>query len=100
MYACRYYQMVADRTVRIEMEPILQKGFAWMVSRIRPDGTIEDSGNTRTGPGAELGRRGKPKTVDFQATAMCLAHWGWLNQDEKLQKEAQRLLEAGQKKTP
>lgn len=100
MYACRYYQMVADRTLRREMDPVLQKGFAWMVSRIRPDGTIEDAGNTRTGPGAELGRRGKPKTVDFQAAAMGLAHWGWLNQDEKLRKKAQRVLEAGQKKTP
>jgi hypothetical protein len=100
MYACRYYQMVADPAVRGEMDPILQKGFAWMVSRIRPDGTIEEAGNTRTGPGGELSRRGKPKTVDARAAVTCLAHWAWLQQDGEMAEISRQVFEAAQKKRP
>lgn len=75
IYACRYYQIVADEGMRGELRPMMEKAYAWYLKRIGPDGTIDGSGNTRTGPDGEPGRNGKKKQLDYRSGAVCLAHW-------------------------
>jgi len=97
LYACRYFQIVADDKMRAEMKPLLDKGFNWLKSRVQPDGSIDGTGNTRTGPAGELGRNGKPKQLDYHTTAMVFAHWAQLTGDADLGKLAQRVFDFEQK---
>jgi hypothetical protein len=90
LYACRYYQIIADDKMRAEMKPMLDKGFNWLRSRIKPDGQIDGTGNTRTGPAGELGRNGKPKQLDYHGIAVVLAHWAQLTSDADWQTLAQK----------
>jgi hypothetical protein len=97
IYACRYYQLVADDAMRAEMKPVLDKGFAWLLTRIQPDCSIDGTGNTRTGPAGEQGRNGKPKQLDYQTTAVVFAHWAQLTGDPSWEKAARRVFEFEQK---
>ncbi len=92
-YACRYYQIVASDATRIEMQPMLDKGFGWLLNRIQPDGSVNATGNTRTGPAAEPGRDGKPKGLDYQTTAVCIAWHSQLVGRPDLEKTARRVFE-------
>jgi hypothetical protein len=91
LYACRYYQLVADEKMRAELKPTLDKGFAWLVSRIGADGKIDGTGNTRTGPAAELGRNGKPKQLDYRTTGIVLAYWAQLDRNSSLDASARQV---------
>ena len=97
LYACRYYQMVADDTTRAELKPSLDKGFKWLQTRISPDGKIDGTGNTRTGPAGELGRNGKPKQLDYQTPTVVFAHWAQLTQNTDWEKTARRIFVCEQK---
>ena len=97
LYACRYYQMVADDAMRAEMKPMLDKAFNWLQTRISTDGKIDGTGNTRTGPAGELGRNGKPKQLDYHTTAVVLAHWAQLTQNFDWEKSARRVFAFEQK---
>ena len=65
----------------------------WLLSRIQLDGSIDATGNTRTGPAGELGRNGKPKVLDYHTTAVALAHWARLTQNPDLKKAARKVFE-------
>ena len=91
MYALRYYQLVANKRLRTEMTPMVGKGLDWLAKRISPDGSIDMSGNTRTGPTQELSRAGKPKGQDFRAMVEAFAHWGWLTGNDKFMAVAERI---------
>jgi hypothetical protein len=98
LYACRYYQVVANEAMRAEMKPMLDKGFAWLLGRIQPDGSVDGTGNTRTGPAQELGRNGKPKGLDYRTTAICLAYWAQLTQNPEWENTARRIFEFDRKR--
>ena len=93
MYACRYYELAADDAMRAELKPTLDKAFAWLLGRIGPDGKIDGTGNTRTGPAAEPGRNGKPKQLDYYNTGISLAHWAQLTRNPALETAALRVFE-------
>jgi hypothetical protein len=93
LYACRYYQLVADDALRAEMKPALDKGFTWLLGRIRADGSVDGTGNTRTGPAGEMGRSGKPKGLDYRTTAIYLAYWAQLTRNPDGEKTARRVFE-------
>lgn len=97
LYACRYYQLVPDGPTRTEMKPTLDKGFAWLLTRIQPDGSIDGTGNTRTGPAGELGRNGKPKQLDYHTTAVVFTHWAQLTGNPDWVKTARQVFEFEQK---
>lgn len=97
IYACRYYQLVADDAMRTEMKPLLDKAFAWLLTRIQPDGRIDGTGNTRTGPAGELGRNGRPKQLDYQTTAVVFTNWAQLTGDPIWEKAARRVFEFEEK---
>lgn len=94
VYACRYYSTIADDALRLEMEPMLDKAFAWLLTRIKDEGTVDAAGNTRTGLGQEVGRSGKPKGIDYRQVVHSLAHWSQLTQNPALETTARRVFEA------
>ena len=93
-YACSYYQLVADDSLRAEMKPMLDKGFAWLLTRIKDDGSVDVVGNTRTGLGQETTRSGKSKGVDYRHFVRSLLHWAQLTQNSVLESKARRIFEA------
>ena len=94
VYACRYYQIVADETLRTAMRPMLDKAFAWLLARVKPDGSVDATSNARTGFGQEKARNGKPKGLEYRFTALSLAHWAQLTQNAALESTARRVFEA------
>ena len=93
VYACRYYQAVADDPMRAEMTPALDKGFAWLLGRIQADGDIDATGNTRTGVSGEPSRDGKPKRLDYHTTAVAIAYRAQLTRNPELEVTARRVFE-------
>ena len=94
LYACRYYQLVADEALRTAMRPMLDKAFAWLIPRVQADGTLDVTGNTRTGHGQEKKRDGTPKAMILRPAALCFAHWAVLTQNQELESTARRVFEA------
>lgn len=93
VYACRYYQVIADDAMRAEMLPTLEKGYSWLLGRIKPDGEIDATGNTRTGVSGEPSRDGKPKRLDYLTPAISIAYWAQLTRNPELDAIARRIFE-------
>jgi len=92
IYACRFYQNIADETMRREMLPFLERGHAWLLGRISADGTIDGTGNTRTGASGEPSRDGKPKRLDILTTGAAVAYWAAISGKPELDALALRIL--------
>jgi hypothetical protein len=90
-FAIRYYSIVADAGLRHELEPMINKGLAWLNTRIEPDGSVDSTGNTRTGLGQEVGRNLKTKTMSYGSAYRAYAEWGMITGDKALQNTAQKL---------
>jgi hypothetical protein len=90
-YAERYYDLVADAQTKEQLRSMLKKGYAWLQSRILPNGTIDVSGNTRTGAGQERGRTGTLKTVNYGYTYRGFYHWSLISQDSNYEQLAQKV---------
>jgi hypothetical protein len=97
VYACRYYQIIADDAMRAELIPTLEKGYSWLLGRIKPDGDIDGTGNTRTGASGEPSRDGKPKRLDYRTTAVSIACWAQLTRNPELEVTALRVFEFDRK---
>jgi hypothetical protein len=100
LYACRYYQLVADEKMRAELKLTLDKGFVWLQGRIGAKGKIDGTGNTRTGPAAELGRNGKPKQLDYRTTGIVLAYWAQLEGNPDFAQTAKLVFDFSEKPKP
>jgi hypothetical protein len=90
-YAERYYDWVADTQTKSELLSMLQKGNDWLKNRINQDGTIDTSGNTRTGEGQELSRNGIPKTINYGIVYRGFYHWYLISGDSSYQELAERV---------
>jgi hypothetical protein len=90
-YAERYYDLVADGETKEHLHGMLKKGYAWLQSRVLSDGTIEVSGNTRTGDGAEQSRNGVAKKVNYGVIYQGLYHWSVISGDPTYAKLAERV---------
>jgi len=96
IFAVRYFSIVADAAQQTEMRRCVDRAFAWLVTRIGPNGTVSAQGNTRTG-GQETGRGGAVKGVDFKFVSRALASWAAITRDAKLQDIAQKVSAADPK---
>jgi len=90
IYATRYYALVADGADQAALKRSLNKGMAWLVSRIRSDGTVSAEGNTRTA-GQEVGRSGNVKGVEPKFVVRALGFWAALTNDAALSSVARKV---------
>jgi hypothetical protein len=74
-----------------EFETALRKATAWQLGRIRPDGDVDVTGNTRTGVGKEPGYDGKPKGVNYNEAIFALAYAGVVHDDDRCMDAARRV---------
>ena len=95
LFAATYYTLVADDALRAEMRPMADRGLAWLAARVRSDGTVDQSGNTRTGFGQERGPQGNLKTMSYGSAYRAFYYWGMIERDARLAATA-ALLHDGQ----
>jgi hypothetical protein len=81
IYAERYYDIAAEGELKSELYRMLQKGNAWLATRVLSDGTINPSGNTRTGAGQEKNRIGVIKTLNYGSAYRSFYHWSVISGD-------------------
>lgn len=77
--AVRYLTLVAARSQQSTLRRTLQRGEQWELSRVRRDGTIDQSGDTRTTGCQERDTSGSCKTTFYATIANALARWSALS---------------------
>lgn len=95
LFAQTYYTIVADDATRAAMRPMIARGLAWLAARVRPDGTVDQTGNTRTGFGQERGPQGNLKTMSYGSAYRASYYWAMISGDPRWAALADRL-HAGQ----
>ncbi len=86
-----YYTIVADDELRGEMQPMIARGLGWLAARVRADGTVDQSGNTRTGFGQERGPQGNLKTMSYGSAYRASFYWAMISGDPRWASLAERL---------
>jgi hypothetical protein len=81
VFAERYYDIVAEGELKQALYGMLERANSWLESRVRPDGTIDATGNTRTGLAQEKSRAGKTKKVSYGQTLRAFYHWYLISGD-------------------
>jgi hypothetical protein len=76
-----YYTLVADENERVALGRMIGRGLQWLAARTRPDGTVDPSGNTRTGPAGERSPQGKPKTMSYGSAYRAAYYWAMIGHD-------------------
>ncbi|HEY4207451.1 MAG TPA: hypothetical protein VGM31_11590 [Puia sp.] len=94
LFAHRYYDIVADEQYRRKMKGMYTRGIKWMLTRVKPDGTVDPTGNTRTGLGQERSRNGHPKGITYASISADLYWWSQQTNDRSLAVLAQKIWEA------
>lgn len=97
LFASYYYTLVADEGMRAELGPMLRKGLEWLRGRIREDGTVDQTGNTRTGFGQEIGRDGTPKRMSYGSAYRACYYWAMITRDPAWAATARRLARGDQR---
>ena len=91
LFALDYYTLVADDAMRRDMQPMISNGFAWFARRIRPDGTVDQTGNTRTGFGQERGPQGNLKKMSYGSAYRAAYYWAMITKNTEWARVAQLL---------
>ncbi len=91
LFAETYYTLVADNGLRAAMRPMLARGLGWLAARTRPDGTVDQTGNTRTGFGQERGPQGNVKTMSYGSAYRANYYWAMILGDSRWAALAVRL---------
>ncbi|MGE0528011.1 MAG: hypothetical protein AB7G93_10785 [Bdellovibrionales bacterium] len=71
----------------------LALGARWLSARVRSDGTIDSSGNTRTCSGSETGLNGKPKVLALESIVRGLSGIGKTSEDSSVVDAAARVFD-------
>lgn len=74
-----------------EFEAILPAAVAWQLTRVLPDGKVDNSGNTRTGVGKEANAWGKPKEINTTEVTFALTYYGLIHKDQAALDAADRV---------
>ena len=82
LFAMDYYTLVASDEVRQQMQPMIQRGMEWLQARVRPDGTVDQTGNTRTGSGQERGPQGNLKRMSYGSAYRASYYWAMITGNE------------------
>ena len=73
--ATRYLELVARGSLHRSLYGALQRAETWELSRVSSDGSIDQSGDTRTAGCREHDPAGRCKTVFYAPIFSALAHW-------------------------
>ncbi len=95
LFAMHFYTRVADEPTRARLQPMIARGMLWLKHRIRSDGTVDQTGNTRTGFGQERGPQGNLKTMSYGSAYRAAFDWAMITRDPAWAAVA-TLLHAGQ----
>jgi hypothetical protein len=79
--AARYLDLVASGALYHALWLALQRGEAWELSRVRGDGSVDQTGDTRTSDCRERDLLGACKTVFYAPIFSALAHWSRIAND-------------------
>ena len=81
-----------------EFEAALPKAMAWELTRIKPNGEVDVTGNTRTGVGKEASYFGEPKNVNYGEVVQALTLYGLMRHNEAALAAADRVFAFMQQK--
>ena len=93
VFAQRYYNLVADDQLKHQLVGMLQKANTWLANRVRADGTIDTTGNTRVGSGQELNRNGVPKKVSYSQVYRAFYGWSLISGDSAFEHLADKVFQ-------
>jgi hypothetical protein len=79
--ATRYLELVATGNLYAALRRTLARAESWELSRVGVDGTINQSGDTRTADCREHDLTGKCKTVFYAPIYSALSHWARVSGD-------------------
>ena len=65
-----------------EFEAALPQAVAWQLTKIRDNGEVDVTGNTRTGVGKEKSYSGQPKDVNYNEVVFALTYYGLAHHDQ------------------
>jgi len=86
-----YGQALAFHIPLPEFEAALPQAVAWQLSRIRDNGEVDVTGNTRTGVGKEKSYTGQPKNVNYNEVVFALTYYGLVHHDQAALAAAERV---------
>lgn len=86
--ATRYLELVATGSLYRSLYAVLARGEAWELSRVQPDGAINQSGDTRTAGCKETNPSGACKTVFYAPIFSALARWAAISGDARFARAA------------
>ncbi|HZU14226.1 MAG TPA: hypothetical protein VFB58_15405 [Chloroflexota bacterium] len=89
--AARYLTLVARGGLARTLHTALARGEAWELSRVRPDGSIDQAGDTRSAGCAERGPDGACKTVMYAPIYGALARWSAISGDPRYAQAAEQV---------
>lgn len=73
-----------------EFEAALPKAVAWQITRVRENGEVDVTDNTRTGVGKEPSYFGEPKRVNYGEVVQALTMYGLVRNDKSALAAAER----------
>jgi hypothetical protein len=86
-----YGQTLALHVPLPEFEAALPQAVAWQLTRIRDNGEVDVTGNTRTGVGKEQSYTGQPKDVNCNEVVFALTYYGLAHHDQTALTAAERV---------
>ena len=80
-----------------EFEAALPAAVTWELTRIRENGEVDVTGNTRTGVGKEKSYSGQPKNVNYNEVVFALTYYGLVHYDRAALAAADRVFAYAQR---
>jgi hypothetical protein len=91
-FAERYYNIVADDSIRPALRTKIARAVRWEASRTGADGEVSAEGNSRVG-GAheEKGRSGKTKTLAYGTIYRAFEYWSRISGEQEYHALAEKV---------
>jgi hypothetical protein len=83
-----------------EFEAALPAAVSWQLTRIRENGEVDVTGNSRTGVGKEKSYSGQPKNVNYTEVVLALTYYGLAHHDAAALAAADRVFGYMQRPQP
>ncbi len=84
-------QVLALHVPLPEFEAAMPAAVKWQLSKIRENGEVDVTGNTRTGVGKEKSYSGQPKNVNYNEVVFALTYFGIVHHDQAALAAADRV---------